>query len=435
MKKIFTLSVFLLCAIFTYAQISGLDPTFNSVGYRDLPGLGYDTVFSISVQYNSKIVLVGNTKHTTDSDISVLRLNVDGSLDTDLAIDGNHVLASGSDEYARASLIQPDGKILIAGFVVTQGIAGAPAHYDILLYRLNIDGSLDEAFSGGRVVTSLVNSNEVAYGIALQSDGKIVIVGSSNNKFAVFRYLANGSLDSDFRTSLSDPSGYVITQVGIGVNEAKAVAIQDDDKILVAGSSVNTDSDFALVRYNSNGTIDDSFDGGSNANGIIISNLGGIDVVSSLKLFENKIFVAGTSTNTSSDFAIAAYDTNGNLDPLFGDDGLRVVDIQTNSNDNLVGISMTDQNSIILGGESDGEYCAIKLSQNGSYNSLDKSIVNVGVPVLAKAMQSFKNRIYLAGKVVDDYSITAISNSELALPIQLKSFIAENTGSAVELTW
>lgn len=154
-------------------------------------------------------------------------------------------------------------------------------------------------------------SHDRAYAVAMQSDGKIVVAGdtySDNNgwSFALARYNSNGGLDTSF-----GGSGKVLTNLGAG---ARAVAIQSDGKIIVAGISYIQPEYFVLVRYTSSGSLDTSFGTG----GIVQTSMGG-GVTSVAIQNDKKIVAAGYSYNGYGyDFALARYDINGRLDGTFG---------------------------------------------------------------------------------------------------------------------
>jgi uncharacterized delta-60 repeat protein len=155
------------------------------------------------------------------------------------------VIGTGFDE-AYAIAIQLDGKIVAAG------VSWNGAKYDFALARYNTDGSLDTSFdSDGKLTTAFGTGHDAAHAIAIQSDGKIVAVGYSANgtddDFALARYNTDGSLDTSFGTD-----GKLTTAIGAGHDDANAIAIQSDGKIVAAGYSLNGNSgnfDFALVRY------------------------------------------------------------------------------------------------------------------------------------------------------------------------------------------
>ena len=168
-----------------------------------------------------------------------------GSLDTTFNTTGKVTTAIGAiNDSALAVAIQSDGKIVAAGYSYNG------ANYDFALVRYNTDGSLDTTFNTtGKVTTAIGASNDSAYVIAIQSDGKIVAAGYSDNganyDFALVRYNTDGSLDTTFNTT-----GKVTTAIGASNDYAYAVAIQSDGKIVAAGYSYNgANDDFALVRY------------------------------------------------------------------------------------------------------------------------------------------------------------------------------------------
>ena len=164
------------------------------------------------------------------------------------------------DDYGNALVIQPDGKILVAG-ATHNG-----TDWDWYIVRLMPDGALDGTFgTGGIVTTDLRGFNDWGTSIALQPDGKIVF-GSKNSNgtdtdFAVARYNPDGSLDGTFGTG-----GKVFTPIGSGNDDGSRVTLQPDGKIVLAGWYVNgTDDDFAIVRYNTDGSLDSSFGSGASS--------------------------------------------------------------------------------------------------------------------------------------------------------------------------
>ncbi|HEX9758526.1 MAG TPA: hypothetical protein VGB26_12145, partial [Nitrospiria bacterium] len=187
------------------------------------------------------------------------------------------------------------GFILIFFCLSFEGLVqGAPGDLDTTFDPVGLDGKVSTDFSGG---------NDVAYAVAIQPDGKILVAGSAglgNLDFALVRYNSNGSLDTTF-----DPvglDGKVSTDFSGGNDVAYAVAIQPDGKILAAGSAGLGNLDFGLARYDNDGSHDEVF--------------------SNLIQADGKIVVAGrTGVNGFYDFALARYDTDGSLDGTFGSSG------------------------------------------------------------------------------------------------------------------
>ncbi len=195
----------------------------------------------MAIQSDGKIVVAEPYNNGSDLDFAVARYNSDGSLDTSFDGDGKVTTDIDSGDAALAMVIQSDGKILLAGY-------GGGYKY-FALARYNSDGSLDNTFgTGGKVTTDIGGSYDLVYDIAIQSDGKIIVTGDSYNgnyDFALARYTSNGSLDLSF-----DGDGKVTTPIGGGNDYAYDIAIQSDGKIVVAGYSDNgSNDDFALVCY------------------------------------------------------------------------------------------------------------------------------------------------------------------------------------------
>jgi uncharacterized delta-60 repeat protein len=195
--------------------------------------------------------------------------------------------------------------------------------------RLESNGALDASFDeDGIVTTDLGSGSETAFSLALQADGKILIAGSGgiNLDFAIVRYNTNGSPDSEFGTN-----GKVLTPVGTSLDEIRSIALQADGKIIAAGNArVGSQSDFAVVRYNPNGTLDTTFDGDGKAITPITTN--STDLASSVLVQANgRIIIVGSSTtgtgtSFNSDIAIVRYTSTGTLDAGFGGDGIIITD-------------------------------------------------------------------------------------------------------------
>jgi uncharacterized delta-60 repeat protein len=186
-----------------------------------------------------------------------VRYNADGPLDTGFDGDGKVTTAiGGSDDVGYSVIQQADGKLVVAGY------SHNGSDSDVALVRYNADGSLDTGFDGdGKVTTDMGGNNDWAFSVIQQTDGKLVVAGTSYNgssyDFALVRYNADGSLDASF-----DGDGIVTTAIGAANDYAQSVIQQADGKLVVAGYSDNGGNyDFALVRYNADGSLDTGFDG------------------------------------------------------------------------------------------------------------------------------------------------------------------------------
>ena len=283
-----------------------------------------DPANAVVLQRDGKIVAGGYAFNGDNvSNFALARYNPDGRLDTTFGTGGTVTTSaanSNADYWGTAILLQGDGKIVTAGWV----------EFTFALARYNPDGSLDATFgTGGTVTTSFGAYPLSAYAnaIALQGDGKIVAAGSVDKSFfALARYNPDGSLDATFGMG-----GKVITALGpldsYGFPsfdaQVKAVALQGDGKIVVAGDKFDGGSVdiFALARYNPDGSLDATFGTGGTVTTIVSTDSSEHnDSANALALQrDGKIVAAGASgTGGFTQFALARYNPDGSLDATFG---------------------------------------------------------------------------------------------------------------------
>lgn len=309
----------------SFAQDGTLDVTFDTDGITTVPiGMSDDYGLSMTLQPDGKIVTAGYIYNGSNTDFALTRYNTDGSLDLTFSGDGMLTTAiGGSDEEAYSVLIQPDGKILVAG------LSSTGFNYEFALVRYNTDGSLDLSFDTDGKLTTAVGLDDYAFAVDLQTDGKIVVAGTSfsgiDYDFALARYNSDGSLDLTF-----DSDGMLLTDLGSD-DILRCMTIQADGKIVVAGTSYNgADNDFALARYNTDGSLDLSFDtDGKKIHPVGTNN----DEVRSLIVQpDGKLVVAGLSDDgTMSDFVLVRYNVDGSFDPGFSSDGIVTTNIGSGS--------------------------------------------------------------------------------------------------------
>jgi len=289
-----------------FAWPSDLDPTFGSAGKVLTAVLSDARAGSAVLQPDGRIVVAGLPEI---QGIPMARYETDGTLDPSFG-SGGTVIANVTAFEGVQVVLQPDGKLVIA--TVGQGTGGD----DFLLIRFRPDGTLDPTFgSGGIVTTDFQGGVDGARGLVLQPDGKIVAVGYAQTgtyfgdpatDFALARYNPDGSLDASFGTG-----GKVTTDLGRESEKAIAVVLQADGRIVVAGNSITgLYFDYAvLARYDASGMLDPSFGSG----GTVESNEGHFLV--SLLLQADGRFVVGELG------ALLRYDPDGSPDPTFGTGG------------------------------------------------------------------------------------------------------------------
>ena len=332
-----------------------LDAAFASAGVRSIVANGgpFDAMQALAVQPDGKIVVAGYTALPTalTDDIVVLRFNNDGSPDLGFGSGGKVVTdVAGSTDRAHAVAVQADGRIVIAG-IATLG-SGVNLDQDVALVRYLADGSLDASFgNGGKVTTNVGGRTDFGYAIALQADGRIVVAGrvgingGTNPDIGVLRYLANGSLDTSFGSGGSRQIDFG----GGSWDEAGDVLVQPDGRILVGGLTSNGGSyRYALLRLNGDGTPDVGFATQGIAN-TAFTTQGDYGHAIALQS-DGRIVVAGQVASLGNgDFGIARYGSDGSLDAAFGQGGLVRVDF-FGSVDAAFDVLVQNDGKIVAGG-------------------------------------------------------------------------------------
>lgn len=329
-----------------------LDASFGAGGaVITTIGSGDDEGQAVAVQPDGKFVVVGSSSNGSNDDFAVVRYHPNGTLDSSFDLDGKVTTAFGTgDENAQAVVIQPDGKIVVTGSVHNG------SNLDFGLARYNPDGSLDASFSfDGKLATGIGSGDDICHAVAL-AGGKIVVAGGASGDFGVARYQSDGSLDISFHSD-----GIAATSLGAGNDVAHAIAVQANGRIIVVGSSFNgTNDDLALVRYQSNGSLDPTFDG----DGAVTTAIGaGNDTGAAAVLQPNgQIVVAGSSLGGgNSDFALVRYNTNGSLDNSYGNSGKVVVNVGAGGEDSGHAIALDAIGRAVVAGDAAGSSGVVRI--------------------------------------------------------------------------
>jgi uncharacterized delta-60 repeat protein len=336
-------------ALVRYHANGSLDTSFGGDGIVTTSlgvGVGDDKAYALVQQSDGKLVAAGYTYNGSNFDIALVRYDIDGTLDPSFGGDGVVTTAIGTtDDVAYGIVQQADGKLVVAGNARSNG------DYDFALVRYNLDGSLDSSFGGdGIVVTSLGTSTDIARALIQQSDGKLVAAGNANG-VAVLRYLDDGSLDTSF-----DSDGRAALLPGTNPS-IEALVQQADGRLVVAGSVGGLTGDFALVRYNADGSLDATLDG----DGIVLTNIAGSEdaAFALVQQPDGKLVAAGTTrggTDATFDFALVRWNPDGTLDASFDGDGT----LRTG----------TGRRDAVLYGvtrQADGKLVAVGSAKNGTY--------------------------------------------------------------------
>jgi uncharacterized delta-60 repeat protein/RHS repeat-associated protein len=340
-----------------------LDPNFSDTGFGGSGKVvtdfasGDDVARAVAVQPDGKTVVVGQSQVTTagvtNYNFSIVRYNVDGTLDTTFgdclfASPGKTTVDFFSDDYAYAVAIQPDGKIVVAG----QSGGG-----DFAVARLTSSGNFDTTFDSDGKLTTSFGGSDFAYAVAIQSDGKIVVGGyttaGTDKDFAVARYTTTGALDSTF-----DSDGKA-TLSGVGHNLddfGYAMALQDDGKIVVGGQS---NHDLTLGRFTTTGAADTTFD----SDGIAVADLGGTEEIRGLVAQSDGTIVAAGLKG--SDFVIARFTAAGALDTTFGaSSGYTATDFSL-ATDAAYALTRQTDGKFVAGGISGGNFALARYTSGG----------------------------------------------------------------------
>lgn len=369
LNKISVLISLLMCnTLLIFGQAGTLDIGFNTDGKvtTDLGG-NFNHCYSIALQANGKILIAGTSNFGNNNEFVLLRYENNGLLDNTFNSDGKVITQIGNNnDIGRAIAVQPDGKILMAGY------SDNGSNYDFALVRYNINGLPDSTFGNhGMVTTAIGNGDDIGYALAIQPDGKILVAGYSannmNNDFALVRYNTDGVLDISFNSD-----GKVTTDFGNN-DKGWSVVIQTDGKILVAGvAEIGPGNDFALARYDTAGLLDNTFD----ADGKVTTDFGNFDEGRSVTIQpDGKIVVAGytwDAINSRLDYALTRYNPNGQLDNNFNNDGKIITDLGGDAQGRSV-IVQPDGKIVVVGHSHNGidfDFSLVRYHINGIVDSV-----------------------------------------------------------------
>jgi uncharacterized delta-60 repeat protein len=419
------------------------DPTFKNSG-TPLPGFENSSAAkSLAIQDDGKIVAAG-TYRTSNGEtyFATVRYTADGILDP--TFNGNGQVITDFEitwvppgrnpnpvplhvAQASAAVIQPDGKILVGGFI------NAGYHLEFAIARYNSDGRPDSTFNDdGREHTEFQSSSAMANSIRLQPDGKILLGGSAgdgiSSGFAVARYTPNGVPDSTFNDdgrqtvkplsgSLSgrsldiqsngkillagdNTSEFVIARLNadgshdqtfdedgtVNINfpasytQANAMAVQPDDKIIITGYASNPSNliRLAIARLQADGNLDASF----GDQGKILDNFkrSQTEFRSSVIQDDGKLVAAGLVWNgTNNDFVVARYNVNGKPDSTFDSDGIQTTDF--GGKDEAVAVLIQAGGKIVVSGNSDNRFAIARYNADGTPDNLFSGDGKITIPV------------------------------------------------------
>jgi uncharacterized delta-60 repeat protein len=300
-----------------------------------------DSINDLILQSDGKLLavgsaLVGYAGLERYVRVALARYHIDGTLDESFGVGGRVTTDLGTRAYGHAAAMQPDGKLVVAGQASMPGPYGAINVF--MLARYHPDGSIDESFGEGGIVRTSFDdddrgTNATAWAVVVQPDEKIVAAGvaamgtyGGSDNFALARYYPDGSPDPSFGVN-----GRVTTDFVGERDRAYALVLQPDGKLVAAGLArerLSGGDNYGLARYNSDGSLDESFGAG----GHVMTDIFGVaDVPRALVLQpDGKLVAAGNAKidgGAHGHFALARYNPDGSLDESFGLGGIATTEI------------------------------------------------------------------------------------------------------------
>jgi uncharacterized delta-60 repeat protein len=403
MKTVFTLTTFLLC-LSAYSQNQNkagtLDSSFGVNGKVITSSeLGYLEITAATHLSDGSIIVAGNDGSLDGlGGMLAMKYSPDGLLDSSYGNNGLAVIYGTGIGWAVAA--QPDNKVIIAGYS-----AEMFGPYYVNVARLNANGSIDSSFASIGFIQSL--ASDFGRAIAIQTDGKILITGDHRSNATTLRYLPDGTPDKSFGNN-----GVVETEFGNSISSGNTILIQPDNKIVIAG---RTDKELLLGRYNTDGSLDETF---GNKGKILYNISNGVDVIEDIALqLDGKIVAVGSTFSLFGDTSntiVLRYMPDGSLDKNFGINGLTIYKMSTKTN--LESVALQKDGKIITAGKTEDiaglhvHFLAERYDTNGI---IDSTFGNDGYQITemdesdaAHAALLQKNgKIVLAGSAFNDSTL------------------------------
>ena len=356
--------------------LAELDPSFGFDGKQLLDFGHTDAARAVVVQPDGRIVVAGEWDGGA-ADFAVARFLPSGALDGTFDGDGRQNVFFGAAissgiERATSLALQPDGKIVVGGYT---NFSGAGTNFDFAVARLNPDGSLDNTFSGDGKFTYDWGNDDRVHALALQPDGKIVLVGQwagSAPDFAIMRLNTNGTLDNTFSGDGRQNLTFGAGTFG-GDERANALAVAPDGDIWVAGftdanATAGNPRDFAIARFNPDGSVDNTFSG----DGRFTIDFGDDDQATGIALRpDGRLVVGGTSDDGTAEFAVAQIRGN-DLDASFGGGDGKLELFSNDATEFSTGLALMENGKIMMVGYSNSatgspnNFAVARVLANGS---------------------------------------------------------------------
>jgi uncharacterized delta-60 repeat protein len=353
------------------------------------PITGAQTMAGIALQSDGKVLLAGTCGSGINADFCSMRYNADGTLDTSWNGTGTTATSvGGTNDAAYAMARQPDGKVLVAGGCLNSGFI------DFCAVRYNANGALDTTWSDdGRVITPFGFGNNFARAIALQPDGKVLLAGNcynasnTNSDFCALRYNADGTVDTSWGTASPSGAGTVKTAIDSGHDFVYGIALQSDGKVLLGGLCAGSINGFCALRYNADGALDTAWNG----TGTVITPFAGVGAFDSAIALQpdGKLIVVGYCTISSeTDFCALRYNADGSLDTSWAvasplGPGKVKTSISATGEDLASAVTVQPDGKVLVAGTcssgSNFAFCALRYHGDGTIDTSWATLSPLGV--------------------------------------------------------
>lgn len=358
----------------SHGQSGTIDTSFGTDGIVTTQiSTAYNLGMASVVQQDGKIIVAGYAGTSATYEAALVRYNEDGTLDSSFGNSGTLIIPIGSAKsYIEDVTLQDDGKIVL-GARTYDNVSG-----DFAVVRLNMDGSLDNSFGTNGIAIANSGGTDVSASILIADDGKIYLAGDTDQNFSIAKFNANGTLDTSFGTN-----GWFMTTFDGSMSIIEQIAFQNDGKIVMGGFAINSVGTYqmAAARINADGTLDSSFGIG----GKVTLNFGvehDIAVAIALQT-DGKIVLGGhtfirSNPRLAYDFAVVRLNTDGSFDTTYGNNGVATAQVVDEAN-YTNGMIIQADDKVVLGGRTvkltDYDFAMVRFDINGQ---LDTTFGNNG---------------------------------------------------------
>lgn len=378
----------------------------------------FDTIQSLALRPDGRILAGGMVMAATTTYFGLVRYLGNGSLDTSFGagtgkVSTNFSTSAGSNAYGFALALQPDGKVVMVGDSSDTANPGTGA--DLTIFRYNDDGSLDSGFgTGGKARVSASSANDTAEAVALQADGRIVVAGRAAGFQAIViaRLTSAGAPDSAFGSG-----GKVLLNLSATMNAAYAVAVQPDGKIVAVGSvgrDLAGNRDLVVLRFTSSGVLDTSFNGTGQ---VRYAPVKGVAEGRSIAILPTgEILVAGTAPYGAGtqQFLVVRYTPNGQPDLSFANGQAHILTPVLNAPTLARSLCVSPTGKFYVSGYSGGYY-AIAAYQGTPQDVTPDGISFASVIGVAPLSQQTSSPIVVSGLDAGVQVAVLVSNGDYSM--------------------